>query len=102
MGEAADEPDRECARPSVTAKCNTTRKRFVQQESIYAPLRPALRLRLGNPTAGDRLSGDLSLPPPRRTSVSETRAAIGGDLALSMADFSNHARVRFDQAPRRP
>ena len=61
-----------------------------------------VRLRLGDPAARDRLPRHLPLPAARRPSVSAPRAAARGDLAVSLAHLSHHARRGADQAARRP
>jgi hypothetical protein len=68
---------------------------------VHRQHRPGLvLLRLGNPTAGNRLPGHLSLPVAGWPPVPAPAAADGGLLALSLADFPHHAWGRFDQAAR--
>ena len=60
--------------------------------------RPDLvRIRLGNPTVGDRFLVDLSLSTARLAPVPEVQAAGSGDLAFSLARFSYHDWRRSDQ-----
>src|SRR6266699_6918663 len=68
---------------------------------VVRPRRAGLvRLRLGNPTARNRVSGDLPLPAARWPSVSETRAAAGDALVVSLAGLSHHARRSAHQTSR--
>src|SRR6266487_256997 len=70
---------------------------------VDRPRRPNLvRLRLGNPAAGNRVFVDLSLPVARWPPVSEMPAAVARYLAFSLARFSHHDRRRLDQTARRP
>src|SRR6266568_678614 len=70
---------------------------------VDRPRRPNLvRLRLGNPAAGNRVLVDLSLPVARWPPVSEMPAAVARHLAFSLARFSHHDRRRLDQTARRP
>ena len=70
---------------------------------LHRPRRAGLvRLRLGNPDVGDRLSLHLPLPAARCAALSSARPPpIADHLALSLADRAHHARLGADQAARR-
>ncbi len=60
-----------------------------------------VRLRLGDPTARDRIPVDLSLPVDRSAAISKIASADFGVLAFSLAWLSDHGRRRADQIARR-
>src|SRR5207247_5558443 len=60
-----------------------------------------VRVRVGDPAPGDRLSGRLPLSACRPASVPACAAADAGHLAVPLAGLPDHAGGGSDQDPRR-
>src|SRR5205814_2915233 len=87
--------------PCRLCQCHPARHSLGDVHVHHSRRANLVRLWLGDATARDRVSCDLSLSVTRWSPIPEMPAAAAGDLAFSLARFSHHDWCRPDQTTRR-